>query len=52
MVVPWTWVAKEMSDYRAVFNVDSVEVITGWTEWKMSKMDLRMISRFLATTTG
>ena len=44
--------AKEMSDYRAVFNVDSVEVITGWTEWKMSKMDLRMISRFLATTTG
>ena len=39
--------AKEISDYRAVFNVDSVELITGWTEWKMSKMDLRIISRFL-----
>ena len=44
--------AKEISDYRAVFNVDSVELITGWTEWKMSKMDLRIISRFLATITG
>lgn len=50
--VSWIWLAKGKIEFRAIFKIELMELIIGLKKWKMREMDLKMISGFLATTTG
>lgn len=32
MVIPWIWAIKEKVEYRAIFKIELMKLIIGWTK--------------------